>query len=141
MLAAGCVAAVAVAGTHLVGDPGGSARTRVAAATCVDGAGTSGIGVMTALAAGLVDAYARLKAEGAGEIIVLYAESAAPPVYADQEEEPGTPGVFLALKLRLGAGEVALSPGRTGAAALIRALAAGATGVRFELPRVSARAA
>jgi Beta-ketoacyl synthase, N-terminal domain len=92
------------------------------------------------LAAGLTEAYARLASREAPSILLVHGEHRLPAVYADWEND--APGVFLALKLRLAAAppapETSIGAGRAGAAALARALAAGARRLRFGAPMAAA---
>ncbi|MBX3479391.1 MAG: beta-ketoacyl synthase chain length factor [Caulobacter sp.] len=81
------------------------------------------------LDAGLLEAWLRLTAGEASEVVVLFAEQPMPQIYAEFDHEPGVPLVALALRVVLAdQGEaVTLAAGRTGALALMDELDAGAT--------------
>jgi len=95
------------------------------------------------LAAGLVEAYARLSTGECATIVLIHADDRLPDVYAELDDE--TPGVFLAMTLTLvGASddaEIDVEAGRAGANALVAALAAGQRRLRFSPPRLQAVAA
>ncbi len=81
------------------------------------------------LRAGLVEAYARLAADGCEDIIVAYADLPLSDVYGDLEREVG-PGIGLAMRLVLDEGPTddgeSVRPGRDGAMAVIEQLQQGA---------------
>lgn len=95
------------------------------------------------LAAALVEAHARLASAETASLVVVHADERLPPIYAHLDDE--APGVCLAMRLTLvGAsadGEVAITEGRDGALALVRALQAGVRRLRFSLPHIEALAA
>jgi hypothetical protein len=77
------------------------------------------------LRAGLVEAYARLAADGCPDVIVAYADLPLTGVYADFENDSAPGGVGLAMRLVLeeaGSGAVEVEPGRAGAQALVERL-------------------
>jgi hypothetical protein len=97
------------------------------------------------LAAGLVEAYARLASGEAAAIVVIHAAGHLPAIYAELDE--AAPGVFLAMTLSLVADasvelEIAVRPNRAGAVAVVHALAAGPRRLRFSsFPHIEAQAA
>ncbi|MEJ0058675.1 MAG: beta-ketoacyl synthase chain length factor [Terricaulis sp.] len=92
--------------------------------------------------AGLTEAYARLATGEAASVVLVHAEAPMPPIYRPFDD--GGPGVHLALRLGLAPsadGAIEAQSGRTGAASIGRALAAGARRIAFTPPRAAARAA
>ncbi|HVZ99873.1 MAG TPA: beta-ketoacyl synthase chain length factor [Caulobacterales bacterium] len=108
---------------------------------CVSGPGdhTAIAGGAGTLPAGMIEARARLVLDEAKSVVLVYADERPSGLYADFAEEEA-PGVFAALKLRLGSGSAAptavVAPTRDGALALVKALEAGARRLRFGLPTV-----
>ncbi len=99
-------------------------------------------GGAASLAAGLTEAYARLATSDVPAVVLVHAEDRLPPIYAEMDDD--TPGVYLALSLRLCDGEeggVEVVPHRAGAVALAHALAAGQKRLTFSPPRAEAIAA
>lgn len=90
-------------------------------------------GDAAALQAGLVDAYARIQAGEAETVLLVFAEDRLDSVYADLDDD--SPGVFLAMDLRLASGQGApafrVLPHRRGAQALVLALEAGLRRLQF----------
>ncbi|WP_420478924.1 beta-ketoacyl synthase chain length factor [Brevundimonas sp. FT23028] len=93
------------------------------------------------LSAGLLEAWTQLATGEAASVVLVHAEERLPALYGDLDEP--TPGVFMALGLTLeGEGDVVQAvPGRTGALALVNALAAGQARISFSPPRLEALAA
>lgn len=95
------------------------------------------------LSAGLVEAYARLASGECASLLLIHAEERLPETYAALDDE--TPGVFLALNLRLVGGsdstDINVGAGRAGVVAVARALEAGQTRLRFTPPHMQALAA
>jgi hypothetical protein len=99
-------------------------------------------GDAASLSAGLTEAYARLATGEAASVVVVYAEAPMAPIYAAFEER-GL-GVYLALRLTLAACDedaAQVEPGKPGAVALARALAAGVRRIAFTPPHAAALAA
>jgi hypothetical protein len=90
------------------------------------------------LAAGVLEAWLRLRSAEAAQVVLLFTELPLPGLYDDFEHEPGLPGVALALRLTLAAsGSVAAvdpGPGRAGALALLAGLQAGAKRISVRAP-------
>jgi len=95
------------------------------------------------LSAGLTEAYARLAADEAHSVVLIYAEERMPETYA--AFGTATPGVFLAAELTLSSDsaspEAAVGPGRDGVLAVVHALNAGARRLHWSPPRIDALAA
>ncbi len=94
------------------------------------------------LSAGLVEAWAQLTTGEASSIVLVHADERLSGLYADLDE--ATPGVFIAMTLALvgdGGEGVVVTPGRTGALAVVNALRAGQTRLTFSPPRLDALAA
>ena len=99
------------------------------------------------LQAGLTEAYARLATSDAAQIFVAHGDERLPTTYGALDDD--APGVFITLLLQRAAaprdGAVVVEPGRSGAAALARALQMAASGsdlqILFSPSCVQARAA
>ena len=112
-------------------------------AQCVGahGSHTAIAGGAQSLHAGLLEAYARIASGEAEQVLLVFADVAAPDFYEDQDESG--PDVTLALRVRRASdGEAAsVGIGRTGAAHLVAALKDGTRRVRFAAPTIRAEAA
>lgn len=95
------------------------------------------------LSAALIECYVRLAEGGFDSIILIHAEDKLPEIYAHLDED--APGVFLALRLRragsANAAETVVHLGRSGAAAVVRAISSGMRRIGFGPPSEKAIAA